>query len=253
MSSIPAPSGSRLSDDELAAQIAEGAGRLLLGVRHGGLLDGRLIGDAGDQLAQAWIGAVLRRRRPRDAVLSEEAEDVGDRSTAERVWIIDPLDGTSEFSYGTADWAVHVALTEGGRPTAAAVSIPARGELYRSDEVDTVGGPLTGRIAVSRFGGSYESAHVANQLGLQRVSIGSAGAKAMAVVRGDVDAYVHSGGQYEWDNCAPVGVCEAAGLHCSRLDGSEIRYNQRVPYMPDFVICRREIADDVLAALDAVW
>ncbi len=243
----------QLSDGELAAEIARGAGRILLGVRHGGLLDGRLIGDAGDQIAQAWIGAALRRRRPHDAVLSEEADDVGDRSTAERVWIIDPLDGTSEFCHGTADWAVHVALTVNGRPTAAAVAIPARDELFRSDDVEQVGGSLTGRIAVSRYGGSYESAHVANALGLQRVSIGSAGAKAMAVVRGDVDAYVHAGGQYEWDNCAPVGVCEAAGLHCSRLDGSEIIYNQRMPYMPDFVICRREIADDVLSALDNVW
>ncbi len=237
----------------MAARIAQGAGRILLGVRHGGLLDRPLIGDAGDQLAQAWIGSALRRRRPHDAVLSEEAEDVGDRSSARRVWIIDPLDGTSEFSYGTDDWAVHVALTIDGRPDAAAVAIPGRDELFRSDEIDEVGGPLTGRIAVSRFGGSYESAHVANTLGLQRISIGSAGAKAMAVVRGDVDAYVHAGGQFEWDNCAPVGVCAAAGLHCSRLDGSEIVYNQPVPYMPDFVICRTEIADDVLAALRGVW
>ncbi|WP_290712997.1 MULTISPECIES: 3'(2'),5'-bisphosphate nucleotidase CysQ [Gordonia] len=244
---------SSLSDGELAAQIALGAGQILLGVRHGGLLDGRLVGDAGDRLAQAWIGAALHRRRPHDAVLSEEAEDVGDRSSADRVWIIDPLDGTSEFSHGTSDWAVHVALTVDGRPSEAAVAIPARDELFRSDTIGTVGGPLTGRIAVSRFGGSYESHHVANTLGLQRVSIGSAGAKAMAVVRGDVDAYVHAGGQYEWDNCAPVGVCAAAGLHCSRLDGSEIIYNQRVPYMPDFVICRSEIAGEVLAALDTVW
>ncbi|MFT3899197.1 MAG: 3'(2'),5'-bisphosphate nucleotidase CysQ [Gordonia sp. (in: high G+C Gram-positive bacteria)] len=244
---------SALSDAELAAQIAEGAGRILLGVRHGGLLDGRLIGDAGDQISQAWIGAALRRRRPKDAVLSEEAEDVGDRSTASRVWIIDPLDGTSEFSFGTKDWAVHVALAVDGRPSAAAVSIPARGEVFRSDEVTPVDGPLTGRIAVSRYGGSYESSYVADKLGLTRVQIGSAGAKAMAVVRGDVDAYVHAGGQYEWDNCAPVGVCAAAGLHCSRLDGSEIVYNQRVPYMPDFVICRTEIADDMLETLSNVW
>ncbi|MFT4200264.1 3'(2'),5'-bisphosphate nucleotidase CysQ [Gordonia sp. (in: high G+C Gram-positive bacteria)] len=244
---------SSAADAELAAQIAEGAGRILLGVRHGGLLDGRLMGDAGDQIAQAWIGAALRRRRPRDAVLSEEAEDVGDRSSASRVWIIDPLDGTSEFSLGTSDWAVHVALAVDGTPTAAAVAIPARGEVFRSDEVKPPDGPLTGKIAVSRYGGSYEAAHVAGALGLQRISIGSAGAKAMAVVRGDVDAYVHAGGQYEWDNCAPVGVAAAAGLHCSRLDGSPIVYNQRIPYMPDFVICRTEIADDILTALDHVW
>ncbi|QKT06401.1 3'(2'),5'-bisphosphate nucleotidase CysQ [Gordonia sp. X0973] len=240
-------------DAELAAQIAHGAGQILLGVRHDGLLDGRLVGDAGDQIAQAWIGAVLRRRRPHDAVLSEEAEDVGDRASSSRVWIVDPLDGTTEFSHGTDDWAVHVALTVDGRPDVAAVSIPGRGELFRSDRIEPVGGELTGRIAVSRFGGSYEAAHVANALGLARVSIGSAGAKAMAVVRGDVDAYVHAGGQYEWDNCAPVGVCAAAGLHCSRLDGSEIVYNQRIPYMPDFLICRTEIADEALEALSNVW
>ena len=206
-----------------------------------------------DRAAEAAIIEVLRDAYPSYGILAEESGLAGTSADSEYQWIIDPLDGTSEFSHGTSDWAVHVALTVDGRPSEAAVAIPARDELFRSDTIGTVGGPLTGRIAVSRFGGSYESHHVANTLGLQRVSIGSAGAKAMAVVRGDVDAYVHAGGQYEWDNCAPVGVCAAAGLHCSRLDGSEIIYNQRVPYMPDFVICRSEIAGEVLAALDTVW
>ena len=244
---------SRLSDAELAARIARGAGQILLGVRDGDLLDGRVLGDVGDTMAQAWISTVLARHRPRDAVLSEEAADVGDRATAERVWIIDPLDGTREFAAGTADWAVHVALTEHGVVAAAAVSLPATGEVFRTDTVEKTSTPLTGRLATSRWGGSYETSWVSSRLHLQMVPIGSAGAKAMAVVRGDVDAYVHAGGQYEWDNAAPVGVATAAGLHCSRLDGSEIIYNNPHPYMPDFVICRTEIRDEMMAALDQVW
>ncbi|GAC48871.1 3'(2'),5'-bisphosphate nucleotidase CysQ [Gordonia aichiensis] len=241
------------SDAELAARIADGAGEILVGVRSGQLLAGRQLGDVGDAMAQAWIAQVLRRHRGSDAVLSEEADDVGDRASADRVWIIDPLDGTREFASGTSDWAVHVALTEGGAPTAAAVSLPATGELFRTDTVERTTGPLSGRMAISRWGGTYEVAVVSRALGLAPVEIGSAGAKAMAVVRGDVDAYVHSGGQYEWDNCAPVGVALAAGLHCSRLDGSPIVYNRPHPYMPDFVICRSEIADDLLGALALVW
>lgn len=242
-----------MSDTQLAAAIAEGAGEILNGVRHEGLLAGEQLGDVGDAMAQAWISQVLRRHRRRDAVLSEEAEDVGDRSTAERVWIIDPLDGTSEYSMGTSDWAVHVALTINGAPVASAVSLPAKGQVFRSDEVPAVDGPLSGRIAVSRYGHSYHSAAVCERVGLNPVRIGSAGAKAMAVVRGDVDAYVHSGGQYEWDNCAPVGVALAAGLHCSRLNGRPIVYNNPQPYMPDFVICRQEIADAVLDAVAHPW
>lgn len=242
-----------MSDADLAAEIAEGAGRVLVGIRHGDLLTGPLLGDVGDALAQAWISTVLRRHRPHDAVLSEEGEDIGDRSTARRVWIIDPLDGTSEFAMGTADWAVHVALSVDGAPEIAAVSLPAKAEVFRSDEVPVVDGPLTGRMAVSRYGHTYHSAAVSERLGLTPVRIGSAGAKAMSVVRGDVDAYVHSGGQYEWDNCAPVGVALAAGLHCSRLDGSPIVYNTSRAYMPDFVICRAEIADAVLSAVSARW
>lgn len=242
-----------MSDADLAAAIAEGAGEVLVGIRHRDLLTGHLVGDVGDALAQAWISTVLRRHRPHDAVLSEEAEDVGDRSSASRVWIIDPLDGTSEFAMGTSDWAVHVALTIDGAPEVAAVSLPAKGELFRSDEVPVVDGPLTHRLAVSRYGHSYHSAAVADRLGLDTVRIGSAGAKAMAVVRGDADGYVHSGGQYEWDNCAPVGVALAAGLHCSRLDGRPIVYNTPQAYMPDFIICRPEIADAVLDAVASPW
>ncbi|MFT3659931.1 MAG: 3'(2'),5'-bisphosphate nucleotidase CysQ [Gordonia sp. (in: high G+C Gram-positive bacteria)] len=240
---------STLSDAELAALLAEGAGQVLLGVRHGGLFDRREMGDLGDAMAQAWIARVLHRHRPHDAVLSEEADDDPARLDADRVWIIDPLDGTSEFSTGTSHWAVHIALTVDGAPVESAVSLPAQGLLFRADEVPRTGGDLTGLMAVSRYGHSYASAAAAGRLGLRAVHIGSAGAKAMAVVSGRADAYVHDGGQFEWDNCAPVGVALAAGLHCSRLDGTEIVYNNPNPYMPDFVICRPEIADDLLDAV----
>ncbi|MBD0024550.1 3'(2'),5'-bisphosphate nucleotidase CysQ [Gordonia pseudamarae] len=251
-SSDPRYPGSGLSDAELAARIARGAGEILLGVRHGELLTARHLGDVGDTMAQAWIAAVLARHRPADAVLSEEAADVGDRATADRVWIIDPLDGTRQFAAGSDEWAVHVALTENGKVTQAAVSLPARGQVFRSDTVAPADGPLTGRLATSRYA-SYEVSWVSRELGLRPVLIGSAGAKAMAVVSGEADAYVHAGGQYEWDNCAPVGVALAAGLHCSRLDGTPIVYNQPYPYMPDFVICRGELREQMLASLAEIW
>jgi 3'(2'), 5'-bisphosphate nucleotidase len=81
--------------------------------------------------------------------------------------------------------------------------------------------------------------------------MGSAGAKAMAVLRGDADAYLHAGGQWEWDSAAPVGVALAAGLHASRVDGSTLTYNAEHPYLPDLVICRADLADKVLTAIAA--
>lgn len=235
-----------VSDAELAARIAEGAGRILLAARHESLLAGRLLGDVGDAVAQAWIGATLRTHRPTDAVLSEEAPDSRNRLRAERVWIIDPLDGTREYAAGRDDWAVHVALTIDGVPDACAVSLPALGEVFRTDTVPMPSTP-SGRLVTSRYGGSYESVLVADRLSLDAFAVGSAGAKAMAVVRGDADVYIHATGQYEWDNCAPVGVALAAGLHCSRIDGSPLVYNQRSPYMSDFLICRPELAEPIVA------
>jgi 3'(2'), 5'-bisphosphate nucleotidase len=240
------------SDAELARLLAEGAGRILVDIRHQHLLQGRLLGDVGDAMAQTWIAAVLAEHRPADAVLSEEARDSAGRLRADRVWIIDPLDGTREFASGRNDWAVHIALTMGGQPTDCAVSLPAIGQVFATDTVPVVEGALTGRMVASRGWSSYEADHVCRRLGLQMMPIGSAGAKAMAVVRGDADAYVHAGGQYEWDNCAPVGVARAAGLHCSRIDGSELEYNRPSPFMPDFIICRTELRDPILAALDEI-
>ncbi|MCZ4552407.1 3'(2'),5'-bisphosphate nucleotidase CysQ [Gordonia rubripertincta] len=240
------------TDAELARMLAEGAGKILVDIRYQQLLRGYLLGDVGDAMAQTWIAAVLAEHRPGDAVLSEEAKDTGRRLSADRVWIIDPLDGTREFSAGRNDWAVHIALTEGGQPTDCAVSLPAIDQVFSTDSVPKVDGELSGRMVASRGWTSFEAGHVSHRLGLKVMPIGSAGAKAMAVVRGDADAYVHAGGQYEWDNCAPVGVAQAAGLHCSRIDGSELEYNRPNPFMPDFVICRRELRDPILSALDEI-
>ena len=237
------------SDIELAAQIAEGAGRILQAIRHDSLLDGGILGDTGDRLAQEWIARVLQIHRPHDAVLSEEAPDSSARLTADRVWVIDPLDGTRDYAAHRPDYAVHVALTRNGQPVHSAVSLPAVNEVFRSDTVTAPTGPLTGNLAVSRSRATPGMFRVAEELGLRPVSLGSAGVKTMAVVSGQVDVYLHAGGQYEWDSCAPVGVARAAGLHCSRLDGSELTYNNADPYLPDLVICRPELTDRVMAAL----
>jgi 3'(2'), 5'-bisphosphate nucleotidase len=189
-------------------------------------------------------------------VLSEESADDHARLAHDRVWIIDPLDGTREYSEGRADWAVHVALCIGGAPTAAsAVTIPARGELYAPDVEPTPGPPPHSggrlRIAVSRSRPPALAERVAVELDAELVPLGSAGYKAIAVLTGEVDAYLHGGGQYEWDSAAPVGVALAAGLHASRIDGSPLRYNQPDPLLPDLLICRAELAKPLLGAIAA--
>ena len=195
---------------------------------------------------------VLSRERPDDEVLSEEGADDLKRLDAERVWIVDPLDGTREFAEPPRiDWAVHIALVENGVPIAGAVSLPAE-ELV----LDTANPPVlpdphpeAPRVIVSRTRRPPAAQMVARALNAKYLEMGSAGAKAMAVVRGHADIYAHSGGQYEWDNCAPMVVAEAAGLHCSRLDGSPMRYNNADPYFPDLLICRPEWADRCLEIL----
>jgi len=211
-------------------------------------LRGRELGEAGDDLAQNWIARVLEQHRPGDGFLSEEAADDHTRLANNRVWIVDPLDGTKEFATGRQDWAVHVALVEDGVPTHAAVGLPDLGVVFKSSDVRHVSGPFAGKIAMSRNRPPAVAAYVASELGFETAQVGSAGAKAMHVLLGDYDAYVHAGGQYEWDQAAPVGVSMAAGLHCSRLDGSELRYNNEDTYIPDLLICRPELAEDILAA-----
>ncbi|CAN5449280.1 3'(2'),5'-bisphosphate nucleotidase CysQ [soil metagenome] len=247
------------TDAELAADLAEDAGRLLLAVRDEVGFDYPWeLGDAGDSRANTLLQRRLRAERPGDAVLSEEAHDDLVRLRSDRVWIIDPVDGTREFSMpGREDWAVHVALWQRvggphGEITDAAVALPARGEVYRSDTV-TAGGSLHSgrpiRITASSSRPPAVLYRIAEQMDFEMVRIGSAGAKAMAVVRGDADAYIHAGGQWEWDNAAPAGVVLAAGLHASRLDGSTMIYNRPDPYLPDLLMCRMDLAEVLLGAI----
>ena len=238
-----------VDDDILTLRLAQGTGEILKGVRNVGLLRGRVLGDAGDALSQEWIARVLDQHRPDDAVLSEEAADNHDRLDHDRVWIIDPLDGTREFAGGRQDWAVHIALIETGVPVHAAVGLPDLGQVFHTGEAKAVTGPMSGRIVVSRTRPPAVAKHVAEKLNLETKELGSAGAKAMHVLLGDYDAYIHAGGQYEWDSAAPVGVCKSAGLHVSRLDGSEPKYNNPDTFMPDMLYCRPELADDILAAV----
>jgi 3'(2'), 5'-bisphosphate nucleotidase len=240
------------NDHALAAAVAQGAGAALLALR--GDFDGepKALKDAGDRLGHEIIVATLSRYRPDDACLSEEGKDDPVRLTATRVWIVDPLDGTREFSEPPRDdWAIHVALWADGDLVAGAVALPARGVTLSTAEPATPAPAPAGppRVLVSRTRPPLEAQRVADALGAELVAMGSAGAKAMAVILGDGDVYVHSGGQYEWDSAAPVAVARAAGLHTSRIDGSPLRYNQADVSLPDLVICRPELADAVLAAV----
>lgn len=241
-----------MTDAELAAALAETAGRILLLVHGSGLIDGKALGEAGDQTANQFLIHALRRQRPDDGLLSEESRDTEERLGKDRVWIIDPVDGTREYGEERSDWAVHVGLAIGGVATIGAVALPGLdgGTLLRSDQPRALP-PMAGtpRMLVSRTRPAAEAVAVAERLGAELVPMGSAGAKAMAVVRGEAEIYLHSGGQFEWDNCAPVAVAEAYGLHCSRIDGSALRYNQADTYLPDLLICRKEWTGPVFAAL----
>src|SRR3954469_4602532 len=242
--------GRELSDAELAVALARSAGDRLRDMRAElDALTPAELKQRGDRAAQEALAAGLAAARPRDAVLSEEATDDQARLRSSRVWIIDPLDGTREYSEGRSDWAVHVALWQDGALAAGAVALPGLGVVLTSDPAPVVpprraGAPL--RMAVSRSRPPAIASAVAEELGGERGEMGSAGFKVAAVVRGEVDLYVHGGGQYEWDSAAPVAVARAAGLHASRLDGSPLRYNQPAPYLPDLLVCRPELAEEVL-------
>ena len=212
---------------------------------------------AGDLGSHDYLATELARARPEDAVLSEEAVDDQTRLTADRVWIIDPLDGTREFGEeGRVDWAVHVALWERGELTAGAVALPAQNAVLSTAEPPPAPAPPAPRAAlrlvVSRSRPPEFVQRLADELGAELVPLGSAGAKSAAVITGEVDAYVQSGGQYEWDSAAPVAVAMAAGLHTSRIDGSSLRYNSERPWMPDILICPVPLAGSLLDAISAV-
>lgn len=241
-----------VADAAIAAKIATSTGDLLLQLRMDpSVQDPDELRDEGDRRAHEHIMALLAEHFPDDAVLSEEGVDEKSRLRASRTWIIDPLDGTNEYGFvERGDWGVHVALVIDHVAVLGAVAIPSLGVTYGSG---TVTPPMFGdtsrlKIAVSRSRRSTTVASIAESLGAEVVRMGSAGAKAMAVVRGDVDVYAHSGGMYEWDSAAPVAVAAAAGLHTSRIDGSPLRYNLDDPWLPDLLICRRDVAADVLAA-----
>ncbi|MCA5892739.1 3'(2'),5'-bisphosphate nucleotidase CysQ [Isoptericola sp. NEAU-Y5] len=270
--SIPAFPAPSLSDVDLAAALVAGAGAVLRGLREavdaeGGRFVASELKDAGDAAAQAWLAAAFSRARPGDAVLSEEAGDDLSRLEADRVWIVDPLDGTREFAERHArggaagqwrdDFAVHVALWErDGGLTAGAVGLPARDAVLSTADGRTPAGvehvldgrrPL--RIAASRSRPPAFVTALAERGDVELVPMGSAGVKVVSVVDGTVDAYLHAGGQYEWDSAAPVAVARAAGLDCTRLDGSPLRYNRQDPWLPDLFVCHPALAAHLRAAL----
>jgi 3'(2'), 5'-bisphosphate nucleotidase len=236
-------------------RLATEAGRLLVEARERLFAAGAStwdVKDAGDALAQQFLAEQFATHRPEDAVLSEEGREDPRRFDNDRVWIVDPLDGTREYSEpGRVDWAVHIALWTEDRFGAAAVSLPAIDRTFSTAESTPIP-PFTRdrpRLVTSRTREPYAAVLVAEGLGCEAVRLGSAGAKAMSVVMGETDIYVHDGGMYQWDSAAPAGVALASGLHVSRLDGSPIRYNERDPWLPDFIVCRPEFAEPVLKAL----
>jgi 3'(2'), 5'-bisphosphate nucleotidase len=238
-------------DTELAAYLAGAAGALVLEMRETSRLIAKELGNAGDRTANQFLIHALAEQRPDDGLLSEESKDTDARLSKSRVWIIDPVDGTREYSEGRSDWAVHVALAIDGAPVIGAVALPALGMVLRTDQPAIIPpAPAQLRMVVSRTRPAPEAVAVAEALGAELIPMGSAGAKAMAVVRGEADIYLHTGGQYEWDSCAPVAVAAAYGLHVSRVDGSPLVYNQRDVYMPDLLICRKEHAPHVLALVN---
>lgn len=243
-----------LDDHDLATTIAREAGRRLVDHRERAIergIDYWALKASGDAVGQHFIDVVLRATRPDDHVLSEEAVDDKSRVGRDRVWIIDPLDGTNEYGEDRGDWAVHVALWEQGELTAAAVALPCFDRIFATRPAPTVparsGSTL--RLTMSRGGRSDAAWRVAETLGCEIGPLGSAGTKAMFVVMGEADIYVHDGGMKQWDSAAPVAVARAAGLHTSRVDGSPLVYNDRDLSLPDLVICRPELADVVLDCL----
>ncbi|WP_369369616.1 3'(2'),5'-bisphosphate nucleotidase CysQ [Promicromonospora sp. Populi] len=270
-----------LDDDALALALASGAAEVLLALRAevdaaGGSFVAKELKDAGDAAAQAWLAAALAAARPADAVLSEEAKDDASRTGADRVWIIDPLDGTREFAERHADgseadgpdagrwrddFAVHIALWERGAGlTVGAVALPARGQVLATadgvlpsdDSAAVLAGKRPLRIAASRSRPPAFVADLAERDDVELVPMGSAGVKVMAVADGTVDAYVHSGGQYEWDSAAPVAVARSRGLVCTRLDGSELKYNRESPWLPDLFVCPPALAPHLRELLGTV-
>ena len=242
-----------MTDAELAAHLAHVAGKILIEVRESGMFEGKSLGKAGDETANQFLCQALRQQRPEDGLLSEEEKDNAARLGKERVWIVDPVDVTREYGEARTDWAVHVALCIDGKPEIGAVALPGLDCVLRTDTpIDVPAAAEKPRMVVSRTRPAAEAVAVSEAIGAELVGMGSAGAKAMAVVRGEAEIYLHTGGQYEWDSAAPAAVALAHGLHASRIDGSPLTYNQADTYMPDLLICRPEWAERVLSEVAAL-
>ena len=244
------------TDQQLASRVATEAGVMLVNLRDELVAEGIHywdLKDEGDVAGHRYIMSALTVARPDDVILSEEAADNRKRLSAERVWIIDPIDGTNEFAeHPRHDWAIHIALWESGELTAASVALPTLGITFDASPAAVV--PPSTRekplLVTSRSRNPYCAVMVANALGCDVARLGSAGAKAMAIVMGEADIYVHDGGMYQWDSAAPSAVAKAAGLHVSRIDGSPLKYNQESLWLPDFLVCRIELAEPALKALN---
>ncbi len=244
------------TDQQLASRVATEAGAMLVELRDELVAEGIHywdLKDEGDVAGHRYIMSALTAARPDDVILSEEAADNRKRLSAERVWIIDPIDGTSEFAeHPRHDWAIHIALWESGELTAASVALPTLGITFDASPAAVVPPSTRAKplLVTSRSRNPYCAVMVANALGCDVARLGSAGAKAMAVVMGEADIYVHDGGMYQWDSAAPSAVAKAAGLHVSRIDGSPLKYNQESLWLPDFLVCRTELAEPALKALN---
>ena len=244
------------TDQQLASRVATEAGAMLVELRDELVAEGIHywdLKDEGDVAGHRYIMSALTAARPDDVILSEEAVDNRRRLSAERVWIIDPIDGTNEFAeHPRHDWAIHIALWEAGELTAASVALPTLGITFDVSPAAVVPPSTRAKplLVTSRSRNPYCAVMVANALGCDVARLGSAGAKAMAVVMGEADIYVHDGGMYQWDSAAPSAVAKAAGLHVSRIDGSPLKYNQESLWLPDFLVCRTEFAEPALSALN---
>jgi len=244
------------TDQQLASRIATQAGVMLVELRDELAIEGIHywdLKDEGDIAGHRYIMDALTQARPDDVILSEEAADNRRRLSAERVWIIDPIDGTKEFAEPPRyDWAIHIALWEKGKLTVGSVALPTLGITFDADPAPIVPPSTRERplLVTSRTRNPYCAVKVANALGCDVARLGSAGAKAMAVVMGEADIYVHDGGMYQWDSAAPSAVAAAAGLHVSRTDGSPLIYNEESLWLPDFLVCRPEFAEAALRALN---
>jgi len=244
------------TDQQLASRIATQAGVMLVELRDELAIEGIHywdLKDEGDVAGHRYIMDALTQARPDDVILSEEAADNRRRLSAERVWIIDPIDGTNEFAEPPRyDWAIHIALWEKGKLTVGSVALPTLGITFDADPAPIVPPSIRERplLVTSRTRNPYCAVKVANALGCDVARLGSAGAKAMAVVMGEADIYVHDGGMYQWDSAAPSAVAAAAGLHVSRTDGSPLIYNEESLWLPDFLVCRPEFAEAALRALN---